>query len=480
MVSAPEPWYQYHGGDAVPTLLVIEDDPAGRRLLGAIFQAEGLQVQVAADGAEGLRLARAQRADLVLLDLHLPETDGLTVLGELRTIDPELPIVIMTADMDVKNAVRATRLGAFDYLIKPLDPDEIVMVVQRALETRALKAEVADLRRRVDDQAGLAQQMGPSSQVARVIEQVRVVSASDFSVLVLGETGTGKELIAQAIHRQSDRRNQAFVAIDCGAIPDALLESELFGHEKGAFTGADRRRKGRFDLADGGTFFLDEVGNLPLPLQAKLLRVLESREVQAVGAERANRLNLRFVAATNDDLGARINEGRFRPDLYFRLAQYTISLPPLRERSADVEHLVRRFMSEASVELRRPLQALSAAALTALKSHSWPGNVRELRNVVRQCVLESSGATLDAALIQHLSERGAPSDASPATVAPESRSLREIAEEAAREAERRAISDTLRATAGNKSEAARTLRTDYKTLHNKMKSLGLSAKDFSS
>jgi two-component system nitrogen regulation response regulator GlnG len=296
---------------------------------------------------------------------------------------------------------------------------------------------------------------------------------------VLGETGTGKELVAQAIHRQSDRRDRPFVALDCGAIPDTLLESELFGHEKGAFTGADRRRKGRFDLADGGTFFLDEVGNLPLPLQAKLLRVLESREVQAVGAPHASRLDVRFIAATNDDLGARINDGRFRADLYFRLAQYTISLPPLRERASDIDHLAQRFVSEASVELRRPMNALAPEVLASLREQPWPGNVRELRNVIRQCVLEASGTNLDDAVRRRLAARLAGEDTPPPRSAVGSRSLREIAEEAAREAERRAISDTLRATAGNKSEAARALRTDYKTLHNKMKSLGLSAKDFS-
>jgi DNA-binding NtrC family response regulator len=220
------------------------------------------------------------------------------------------------------------------------------------------------------------------------------------------------------------------------------------------------------------------VGNLPPPLQAKLLRVLESREVQAVGATHSNRVDVRFIAATNDDLSARINDGRFRPDLYFRLAQYTIAVPPLRERSSDVEHLARRFMSEASVELRRPMHALSRDVLAALREQPWPGNVRELRNVIRQSVLESSGTSLDDAVIRRLAARPARYEAGPSS-AVGSRSLREIAEEAAREAERRAITDTLRATAGNKSEAARTLRTDYKTLHNKMKSLGLSAKDFS-
>jgi DNA-binding NtrC family response regulator len=462
----------------VPRLVVIEDDPAGQRLVNAIFRAEGVDVDIAGAGADGIRLARTQRPDLVLLDLHLPDSDGLSVLGDLRRLDPELPIVILTADTDVRNAVRATRLGAFDYLTKPLDADELLATVRRALETRALKAEVAELRRRIDDKGGLLEQMGPSAQIGRVIEQVRLVAGSSFAVLVLGETGTGKELVAQAIHRQSDRHGRPFVAIDCGAIPEALLESELFGHEKGAFTGADRRRQGHFDLAAGGTFFLDEVGNLPPPLQAKLLRVLESREVRAVGASHGSRLDVRFIAATNDDLVARVTDGRFRPDLYFRLAQYTISLPPLRARTSDIEHLARRFMSEASVELRRPMHELSPEVLTALCAQTWPGNVRELRNVIRQCVLESSGTSLDEAVLPRLAARPTAEDSTPRS-AVASRSLREIAEEAARDAERRAIADALRAAAGNKSEAARTLRTDYKTLHNKMKSLGLNAKDFS-
>jgi two-component system nitrogen regulation response regulator GlnG len=304
---------------------------------------------------------------------------------------------------------------------------------------------------------------------------VRAVATSAFSVLVLGETGTGKELVAQAIHRRSQRR--PFIAIDCGAIPEPLLESELFGHERGAFTGAERRKEGRFHLAAGGSFFLDEVGNLPLGLQAKLLRVLESREVVAVGAARPTPLDVRFIAATNDDLQARASDGRFRADLYFRLAQYTISLPPLRARVADIAHLAHRFMAEVAVELRRPTHEIARDALVALERHTWPGNVRELRNVIRQAVLESNDGVLRRALVQRF--LGRPAAAGGPRLAAPGRSLRAVAAEAAREAERQLICETLRATRGNKAQAARALQTDYKTLHVKMKQLGIRARDFS-
>jgi two-component system nitrogen regulation response regulator GlnG len=320
--------------------------------------------------------------------------------------------------------------------------------------------------------------MGPSPHVARIVEQVRTVAASGFSVLVLGETGTGKELVARAVHRQSSRRGQPFIALDCGAIPETLIESELFGHERGAFTGAEKRREGRFHLAEGGTLFLDEVGNLPLHLQSKLLRVLESRELQAVGATSSTPMDVRFVAATNDDLRARASEGRFRADLYFRLAQYTISLPPLRERPSDIAHLAHRFMEEASVELRRPVHRIAPDALAALERFSWPGNVRELRNVVRQSVLVSDDQVLLGTVVQQFLGKPAAPNAQVGR-STTGKSLKEAAEEAAREAERQVICETLRETRGNKSRAARMLRTDYKTLHVKMKSLGIRARDFS-
>jgi DNA-binding NtrC family response regulator len=455
-------------------LLVIDDDEAGCRLLQAVFEPEGFTVSVAHDGAGGLARVASAQPDVILLDLQLPDVSGLDVLGRLRGTAPDVPVVMMTAHAEVKTAVRATQLGAFDYLTKPIDLDEIVVITRRALETRVLKAEVQDLRRQLGE-GTLATQMGPSPHVARISDQVRTVATSSFSVLVLGETGTGKELVAQAIHRQSDRRARPFVALDCGAIPEALLESELFGHEKGAFTGADKRKQGRFQLAEGGTLFLDEVGNLPISLQAKLLRVLESRQLHAVGAPSPTPLDVRFIAATNDDLQARAADGRFRPDLYFRLAQYTITLPPLRDRSADIPYLVERFVAEAAVELRRPIYEVAPDALALLERHAWPGNVRELRNVVRQAVLEAKDAVVRRADVHRFASDKAPAKA---TRAARGRSLREAAEAAAREAERQLITETLRETGGNKSQAARALQTDFKTLHSKMKLLGIRARDF--
>jgi DNA-binding NtrC family response regulator len=461
----------------MPRLLVIDDDASACRLVRAIFAPEGIEVEAAGDGATGLERVARDPPDVVILDLQLPEVDGLEVLERLRRERPALPVIMLTAHTGVKSAVQATRLGAFDYLTKPFDTDEIVVVVRRALETSALKAEVAALRKQVKDGDALAGRMGPGPQIARLGEQVEAVAASSYSVLVLGETGTGKELVAQAIHRLSDRRDRPFIALDCGAIPEALLESELFGHERGAFTGAERRHAGRFQLAHGGTLFLDEIGNLPLGLQAKLLRVLESRELTALGAEKPTATDVRFVAATNEDLQARVTSGKFRADLYFRLAQYTIRVPALRARTEDLAYLAKRFLDEASVELRRPMRDLAPDAIAALARYPWPGNVRELRNVIRQAVLESRELVLHRAHVQKLlGPAGAARNGMPETAG--QRSLKEIAADAAGDAERQAICDVLAATRGNKSQAARALRTDYKTLHLKMKALGIRARDF--
>jgi len=461
------------------TLLIIDDDDSNCRLIKAIFRAEGMEVVKAHDGRAGIDLALSGPPDIILLDLHMPGLDGLDVLARLKQELPALPVVMLTGHKDVKTAVRATQLGAFDYLTKPFVNDEVVAVVRRALETRALQLEVEELRKklRVGAGGGLAAQMGPSPQVRALVEQIRTVAGTGFTVLVTGETGSGKELVAQAIHRESERRDNPFVAIDCGAIPEHLLESELFGHEKGAFTGAERTKRGQFQLAQGGTLFLDEVGNLPMNLQAKLLRVLESRQVQAVGADRSADLDVRFVAATNDDLHARAAAGQFRADLYFRLAQYTISIPALRDRPADIPHLANRFLAEASIELRRPVQQIAPSALELLAAHPWTGNVRELHNVIRQAVLKSRELIIGEAVVRDLLK-------SPGVVrqvmgaAPPGLSLREVAAAAADAAERGAITEALRSVQGNKSQAARALRTDYKTLHLKMKRLGIRSQDF--
>lgn len=466
-------------------LLVIDDDAASTRLVQAAFAQDGFDVEVVHSGKSGIASARARVPDVVLLDLHLPDIDGMEVLERFRSARSTLPIVILTSEHDFRSALlathvggfdsaaRATQLGAFDYLTKPFDDDELRLVVGRALETGRLKAEVKELRKRLFEGGDLAQQMGPSPEVTRIVDQVGTVAASIFSVLILGESGTGKELVAQALHRQSDRHSRPFIALDCGAIPESLLESELFGHEKGAFTGAEKK-KGRFHLAESGTIFLDEIGNLPMSLQSKLLRVLESREVQPLGALSSQPIDARFVAATNDDLHARAKAGHFRADLFFRLAQYTITLPPLRNRTSDIPSLAQRFMEEASLELRRPVQEISPDALARLQRHAWPGNVRELRNVIRRAVLESKDVVLKKSVLLPLLD-DKPTDAPPER---SHRSLREVADEAARAAEREAIDAVMRTTRGNKTQAARLLVTDVKTLHVKMKLLGIRASDF--
>ncbi len=485
MAGTPQFWSGDHGARAITQkLLVVDDHEPSCRLVKAIFADAGIEVVAAHDAPSGLERIGTDDPQVVLLDLRLPGAEGLQLLEAVKTAAPQLPVIIFTASRDVKTAVQAIQLGAFDYLTKPIDQEEVLVTVRRALETTALRREVEELRRHVGHDApnSLRAQMGPSVRVGQLIEQVSAVATSNFTVLILGETGTGKELVAQAVHHQSDRHGKPFVALDCGAIPEPLLESELFGHEKGAFTGAERRKQGRLRLAEGGTCFLDEIGNLPLSLQGKLLRVLESRQVQAVGADHASPMDVRFVAATNDDLQARVVAGQFRADLYFRLAQYTISLPPLRERPEDLPYLAQRFLEEASVELRRPIEAIVPDALDVLRAHSWPGNVRELRNVIRQAVLHSPDLVVRANTVQATLGRRtdlrmpeAPREAGPAGL-----SLKETAEHAARGAEHRAICETLRATGGNKAEAARLLKTDYKTLHVKIKLLGIRARDFAS
>jgi two-component system, NtrC family, response regulator HydG len=462
-------------------LLVIDDDEPTCRLVRATFKAEGVNVLIAHDGPAGLARVQADEPDVVLLDLRLPSASGIDVLEQLKRTNPSLPVVMLTASREIKTAVRATQLGAFDYLTKPIEHDEIVAVVRRALDARALHLEVEDLRTRVarNEADQLAFEMGTSTRVRELVEQIATVARSNFSVLIVGETGTGKELVAQAIHRQSDRRRQPFIALDCGAIPEPLLESELFGHERGAFTGAERRRAGHFQLAAGGTCFLDEIGNLPATQQAKLLRVLESREVHPVGAERPTTVDIRFIAAANEDLQPRAHGGYFRADLYFRLAQYTIALSPLRQRPEDIAHLAQRFLEEACIELRKPGRQFAPAAIEMLRRHDWPGNARELRNVVRQAVLRSDALAIKPTDLRALLT-STPTPASGAITSTPMQSLKEIGAEAARTAERDAICDALRTTEGNRSRAANLLQTDYKTLLRKIGRLGIRVRDFHS
>jgi two-component system nitrogen regulation response regulator GlnG len=330
----------------------------------------------------------------------------------------------------------------------------------------------------VAEDVSLRWQMGSSREVRNIIEQVRQVADSNFTILIQGETGTGKELVARAIHEVSSRRHKPFVALDCGAIPETLMESELFGYERGAFTGADRRKEGYFHAAQGGTLFFDEIVNLPLTTQGKLLRVLQERRLQPLGGRRATTVDVRILAAYNVPLPGEIRAGRFRADLYYRLNEFVIVLPPLRERQDDIPFLAKRFLTEASMELRRPVRGISDAAMEVLLRHPWPGNVRELRNVIRRAVLVCADLIRPGHLIGLSAGESAAAAVEPELALPVGLSLKEVTDTAVADAEKRAIRQVLRATRGNKTEASRVLRIDYKTLHLKMKRHRIQARDF--
>jgi two-component system nitrogen regulation response regulator GlnG len=433
-------------------------------------------VVTAEDGAAALQQVSRERPSVILMDLSMPRMSGMDALPEIKRLDADVPVIICTAHADLATAVRAMKLGAYDYLTKPFDVELLVLTLERALERNQLRSRIDELKRQGQG-SSLADRMGGSPAIGQVIQQVAQVAESNFTVLVQGETGTGKELVARAIHQQSPRRQAPFVAVDCGAIPETLVESELFGHERGAFTGAQTKREGHFQLAKGGTLFLDEIGNVPLATQAKLLRALEQREVHPLGSARAVPVDTRIIAATNAELEGGVKAGRFRADLYYRLSEFTITLPPLRNRREDITHLAQRFLDEVSMELRRPVRRVSDEAMAALLRHDWPGNVRELKNVIRKAALLAS----DVVTAEHIpalsSSMPIPTRAA-AEPGGEDLSLREVAELALVQAEREAIRHALEATKGNKSQAARLLRTDYTTLHAKMKRYAISARDF--
>jgi len=458
-------------------ILVVDDEPDVRAILVACLAAAGFETQEAGDGDEAVTAVRAGRPAVILLDVAMPRRGGLETLPELKRIAPEVPIVMCTAYMDVQTAVRAMQLGAYDYLTKPFDPELLLLTVNRALERQQLLTRIDELKSQGEGMS-LADRMGGSTAIEAVIQQVAQVARSNFTVLIQGETGTGKELVARAIHSQSPRRDKPFVAVDCGAIPETLVESELFGYERGAFTGALRRKDGRFQAAGRGTVFLDEIGNLPLPTQAKLLRAIEERQVTPLGATRSVPVDARIIAASNVDLEDAGRAGRFRPDLFYRLNEFGIRLPPLRNRREDIAHLAKRFLEEVCMELRRPVHGIADDTMELLRRHEWPGNVRELKNVIRKAALLATDLITPEFLPPLGGLGGARQPAAALPAASGELSLREVTEVATADAERLAIRQALEAAKGNKSQAARLLRTDYSTLHSKMKRYGISGRDF--
>jgi len=466
------------GEVARPTVLVVDDDEEARVALARILAADGFEAITAVDGEAAIGRVASDPPAVVLLDRIMPGLDGIETLRRLKAIAPEVPVIIVTGYGDTSSAVHAMKLGADDYLTKPLQIDQILIAVRRAAERRELGAEIEGLRSQLDENRSLRSLMGPSREVENILRQIRQIADSDFTILIHGETGTGKELVARAIHQLSFRRTRPFVALDCGGIPETLIESELFGYEKGAFTGASQRKDGYFQFAEGGSLFFDEITNLPLTTQAKLLRVLQERQVRPLGGRRTVPVNVRVLAAYNVPLVDEIRAGRFRQDLYYRLNEFVVNVPPLRARSHDIPYLAKRFLTEASMELRRPVVDIHDEALDVLLQYSWPGNVRELRNVIRRAVLLASGLIRSEHLRGLVSDRVQTSPEPPALVPPMGRSLKAIAETAVAEAESLAIRQALHITRGKRSEAASLLRIDAKTLYVKMKRYRILGRDF--
>jgi DNA-binding NtrC family response regulator len=451
----------------MPDILLVEDKDSLRRVLYLTLENAGYTVTEAADAREAsAEIARTPHR-LVLTDLRMPHGSGLDVLRAARAADADVPVIVMTAYGSIDEAVQAMKDGAHDFLQKPVDSNHLLLLVERALEQARLRTENILLREEWSRRYGFPRIIGESAELKRAVAETQRVAQTEATVLLLGESGTGKELFALAVHHLSPRREHPFVAINCAAIPETLIENELFGHERGAFTGASDRRQGKFELASGGTVFLDEIGELPLGVQGKLLRAIEEKMVDRIGGRAPVPVDVRVVAATNKDLRAAVESGEFRRDLFFRLAVFPIEIPPLRERGEDVVMLARHFAAQLGKELRGREALLSGAALAALRAHSWPGNVRELENVIeRACILadETTLEPLDLGLIK----KGAP--------APDalqgfdlSGTLAEAAERAARLVERRKIAEAIKAHDGNKTRAAEALGVSYKTLLTKIK-----------
>ncbi len=444
-------------------ILVVDDDQAIRNLLRDLLTANGHSVDEAPDVATSARLLKEREYDVVLSDLRLPDGDGLEVLRAARARPYEPEVLVMTAYGTIASAVEAVRGGAFDYLSKPISMQELLVTVDRAAERRSLRSEVSNLRREVGQRYSVESFVAASPAMRRVLELVDVVAASDSAVLIQGESGTGKELVARAIHFRGARATRPFLAVNCAALPEALLESELFGYAKGAFTGASTDRKGLFEEAEGGTLLLDEIGDMSVLLQAKLLRVLQEGEIRRVGSSSIKRVDVRILASTNRKVADLIREGKFREDLYYRLNVIPIVIPPLRERKEDIIPLCRHFLDLYGHKLGRPPQTLDPQAIEMILAQSWPGNTRELENVIERALTLSASAVITAEEFRTIFNLGGTySSASAVSQA-----------ETPRTGERESILHALDEAGGNQTRAAQALGIGRNTLWRKMKKYGI-------
>ena len=437
-------------------LLLVEDDADMLAILTRQLEAEGWTVTATGESAVAIAALAREAFDVVLTDMVMGKVSGLDVLRAAQRHQPQARVILMTAFGSLETAIEAIRHGAYDYLTKPFKMVEVSVAVRRALEERRLRDENRRLREQIDQRRGVDALLGESASIQRVRDQIKDIAASDASVLLLGESGTGKELVARAIHADSARHRAPFVAVNCAAIPESLLESELFGHERGAFTGATHKRPGLFVEATGGTLFLDEIGDVPPAVQAKLLRVLQDRTIRAVGGREEVRVDLRVVSATNRDLGSLIEAGKFREDLYYRLAVIPVRLPSLRERPEDIPLLARHFLARAAAAVSKLIEGFDTEAMTWLAAHRWPGNVRELENVIERAAALARGGVLTLADLRIEFALGRDTPAHP-TLA---------------DLERDYVRRVLEATRGDKPAAARILGISVRTLQRKYPELG--------
>lgn len=448
-------------------ILIVDDEPSIRMVLRAHLERSGYAVTAAENGAEAISLLERDTFHLVVSDLRMPEVDGMALLGHCTDQMPGLPVILITAHGTVDSAVEAIKLGAHDYITKPFDKDELLPVIQKALRTEERGRAVLH-----EDAAGRYKIIGQTAKMHAVYGMIEKVSKSPTTVLISGESGTGKELVARALHDSSDRSSAPFIQVNCGAIPENLFESELFGHEKGAFTGAIGGKPGRFELADGGTLFLDEIGELPKDMQVKLLRVLQDGTFERVGGVRSQTVDVRLVAATNRDLVKEVKDGAFREDLYYRLNVIPIKLPPLRDRSDDIPLLTEHFVAKFNSRLGTQIQEVTPEAMAALMSHHWPGNIRELENLIERSVLLCEGGRISMADLPGLVEDGAP-DIGDDEELPMEMGLKEYVRVYTAKLERSRIQRALEEESGNVTHASKKLGISRKSLQLKMKEYGL-------
>ncbi|MDD2558605.1 MAG: sigma-54 dependent transcriptional regulator [Desulfuromonadaceae bacterium] len=449
-----------------PHLLIVDDEASMREVLEIMFHAEGYSVDVAADGAQALEKLQHQAYDLILTDMRMPNIDGLELLERIRNLHTETLVIMMTAYSTTAQAVEAMKLGAYDYIVKPFNNEDIRLTIKKALEFSSLKHENKHLRSELDRRNSFERLTGKSAAMQQLYTLIEKVAPTTASVLISGESGTGKELVAKAIHRNSLRAERSFVAINCGAVPENLLENELFGHEKGAFTGADQRKEGLFDQADGGTLFLDEIAELPLQMQVKLLRALQEKEIRPIGGNKDHQVDVRIIAATNRDLKALIEAQEFRQDLFYRLNVVHLQVPPLRHRREDIPLLI-----EAICRVLAPQRILriSPPMMRALLDYAWPGNVRELENVLERSIILSEDDMLEfASLPASITE----SENRPAPTALLPEEGMDI-EAYLREVETQLLSQALERSNGIKKKAARLLHLSFRSLRYRLEKLGL-------